>query len=71
MVVVFVSFVGFILLKKSLACNVAVVKRDAVYFKIFKVFRIYFSNMEKDLLWQLAVSQVSRRPFQKFEEDFV
>jgi hypothetical protein len=46
----FVSFVGFILLTKSLACNVAIVNKDAVYFRIFKVFRVYFSNTEKALL---------------------
>jgi hypothetical protein len=31
-----VSFVGCILLIKSLSCNVAVIIRDAVYFKVFK-----------------------------------
>jgi hypothetical protein len=39
-----VSFVGCILLTKSQTCNVAVIIRNAVYFRIFKVFTEgYFS----------------------------
>jgi hypothetical protein len=39
-----VSFVDCIMLTKSLSCNVAVINKDAVYFRIFKVFREgYFS----------------------------
>jgi hypothetical protein len=34
-----VSFVGCILLTKSLLCNIVVINMDAVYFRIFKVFR--------------------------------
>jgi hypothetical protein len=45
-----VSFVGFILLTKSLLCNVAILNRATIYFRIFKVFRVYFSNKEKALL---------------------
>jgi hypothetical protein len=47
-----VSFVGFILLTESLLCNVAVFNvfnKNAVYFRIFTVFRVYVSNMEKAL----------------------
>jgi hypothetical protein len=70
----FVSFVGCILLSKSLSCNVAVLNRAAVYFKIFKVFREgYFSiqrrfyadsNSEKSdpLFPSGRLSKTSRHP---------
>jgi hypothetical protein len=45
--------------------------RDVVHFRIFNVFRVYFSNMEKALLWQVTVSRSSRRLFQKFQKDYV
>jgi hypothetical protein len=60
----FVSFIGFILLTKSLSCNVAILTGIPYYFRSLQIFRVYFSNMEMALLWQDSASQVSRRQFQ-------
>jgi hypothetical protein len=46
----FVSFIGYILLTKSLSCKVAALNRDAILFKSLQIFRDYFSKMEKALL---------------------
>jgi hypothetical protein len=46
----FVSFIGFILLTKSLRCNVAVLNRDTVYFQSLQIFRVYLSDIERALL---------------------
>jgi hypothetical protein len=58
-------------LTKSLLCNVAVFKGDAVYFKIFTIIRVYFSKDEKSFILTRSVSQDSRRLFQVFKEDSV
>jgi hypothetical protein len=46
----FVSFIGYILLTKSLPCKVAILYRVVVFFRVFKIFRDYFSNMERALI---------------------
>jgi hypothetical protein len=33
------------------------------YFRSLHIFRVYFSNIKRALLWQVSVSQVSRRQF--------
>jgi hypothetical protein len=63
-----VSFVGCILLTKSLSCNVTVIIRDAVYFRIFKVFRERLFQCSKKIncrfqLWEVE-SYVSVRTAQ-------
>jgi hypothetical protein len=42
-----VSFIGFILLTKSLSCNDVVLIGIPYYFRSLYIFRVYFSNMEK------------------------
>jgi hypothetical protein len=66
-----VSFVSWILLTKSLLCNVAVINRDVVYFRIFKVFRVYFSKTEKSLIMTGFSVTSFKKAISVFQEDSV
>jgi hypothetical protein len=46
----YVSFIGFILLTKSLSCNDAILTGILNYFRSLHIFRVLFSNMESVLL---------------------
>jgi hypothetical protein len=45
-----VSFIGYILLTKSLPCKCAVETGMPYLFRVFRIFRVYFSNMEMALI---------------------
>jgi hypothetical protein len=54
----FVSFVVFILLTKSLLCNVDVINRDVVYSRIFKVFQKRYFKCSKKILYRFQLREV-------------
>jgi hypothetical protein len=54
----FVSFVGCILFTKSLSCNVAIINRDAVYFRIFKVFQKSYFKCSRKILCRFQLREV-------------
>jgi hypothetical protein len=47
-------------LTKSLLCNVAVFRGDAIYFRIFTVIRVYFFEDGNRFILTRSVSQASR-----------
>jgi hypothetical protein len=53
-----VSFVGCILLTKSLLCNIVVINRDAVYFRIFKVFQKSYFKCSRKILCRFQLREV-------------
>jgi hypothetical protein len=64
---IFISFIDYILLTKSLPCKVYILIGIPYDFKVFK-YLVYSFDMERDLIWQVSVSQISKRPFQGFRK---
>jgi len=67
----FVSLIGCILLTKALLRNVTVINSDAVYFRFFKVCRVYFSKTKKKKSLLMTSSSVSsfKKAISVFQED--
>jgi len=62
----FVSLIGFILFTKSLLCNVAIINRVTVLFRISSLSEFIFLKIERVLLWQVQYHKHQEGNFRSF-----